>query len=326
MTAPFAIFTPAPGGPEVLERREIALPVPGPGELRLRHTAIGVNYLDIYFRTGLYPWPVERDLILGSEGAGVVEAVGEGVEGFAEGDRVAYTIANGGYASHRLVPAAQAVKLSAGITDAQAAAAMLKGLTAHYLIHHSHPVQEGETVLVHAAAGGVGLILGQWLAARGVRAIGTAGGPEKCALARAHGYGEVIDYRAEDFVARVREMTEGAGVAAVYDSVGRDTVLGSLECLQTFGTLVTFGQSSGPADQFRLSHLARGSLRVTRPSLYHHTARPGWLARASAALFDMIAGGTIRLRIDCEAPLAEVAEVHRALEGRQTTGSVVLRP
>ncbi len=326
MTAPFAIHATRPGGPEVLTRAEIVPPEPGPGEVRLRHSAIGVNFIDVYFRTGLYPWPVEKDLILGSEGAGIIEAVGEGVSGFAVGDRVAYTLTNGAYATHRLVPATHLVKVPDALSDQQAAAAMLKGLTVHYLIHHSYPVSEGDTVLVHAAAGGVGLILGQWLAARGVRAIGTAGGPEKCALAAANGYAATIDYRSEDFVSRVKALTDGAGVAAVYDSVGADTVLGSLECLAPFGTLVSFGQSSGPADQFRISHLGRASLRVTRPSLFHHVARPGWLPRASAALFDMIAGGAIRLTIDREAPLAEAAEAHRALEGRQTTGSIVLIP
>ena len=326
MTAPYAIIAPAPGGPEVLTARPIDPALPGAGEVLIRHTAIGVNYIDVYFRSGLYPWPVDRDLIPGSEGAGMVEAVGPDVTGLGPGDRVAYTVPNGAYATHRLVPAAQLVRIPDAIPDADAAAAMLKGLTAHYLIHHSHRVQEGETVLVHAAAGGVGLILGQWLAARGVRAIGTAGGPEKCALARANGYAEVIDYRAEDFVARVAEITDGAGCAAVYDGVGADTVMGSLECLARFGTLVSFGQSSGAPDAVRIGHLARGSLRLTRPTLFHHTATPGWLPRASAALFDMMARGALKLHIGQEAPLAEAAAVHRALESRATTGSTVLRP
>lgn len=326
MSAPFAIAAAVPGDAGVLARIAIALPEPGPGEVRIRHTAIGVNFLDVYFRSGLYPWPVPRDLILGSEGAGVVEAVGEGVTGFSPGDRVAYTVPNGAYATHRLVPAAMLLSLPAAISDDVAAAVMLKGLTAHYLIHHSHPVQEGETVVVHAAAGGVGLILGQWLAARGVRAIGTAGGAEKCALAAANGYAEVIDYRAGDFVEQVRALTGGAGVAAVYDSVGVDTIMGSLDCLATFGTLVSFGQSSGPPDQVRIGHLARGSLRLTRPTLFHHTARRAWLERAGAALFDMIAGGAVRPHIGLRARLAEAAGVHRALEGRQTVGAAVLLP
>jgi NADPH2:quinone reductase len=326
MTEPFAIFATAPGGPEVLTRRPIAPPEPGPGEVRLRQTAVGVNFLDVYYRSGAYPWPVERDLIPGSEGAGVVEDVGEGVSGLAPGDRVAYTIPNGAYATHRLVPAAMLVRIPDGIEDAQAAAAMLKGLTVHYLIHDSYPVREGDTVLVHAAAGGVGLILGQWLAARGVRAIGTAGGAGKCTLARANGYAEMIDYRAEDFVARVRELTGGQGVAAVYDSVGADTIMGSLDCLARFGTLVSFGQSSGKPDQLRVNDLGRGSLRLTRPTLFHYATRRDWLERASAALFDMIGSGAVRLTIGQRAPLAEAAEVHRALEARETTGSTVMLP
>jgi NADPH2:quinone reductase len=326
MTDPFAIVANAPGGPEVLTSRPIVPPEPGPGEVRIRQTAIGVNYIDVYYRSGAYPWPVERDLILGSEGAGVVEAVGEGVRGFAPGDRVAYTVPNGGYATHRLVPAAMLVRIPDGIADEQAAAAMLKGLTVHYLIHDSYGVREGDTVLVHAAAGGVGLIMGQWLRARGVRAIGTAGGAEKCALARANGYAEVIDYRAEDFVARTRELTGGQGVAAVYDSVGADTIMGSLDCLARFGTLVSFGQSSGKPDQLRVSDLGRGSLRLTRPTLFHYATRRDWLERASAALFDMIGSGAVRLTIGHRAPLAEAAAVHRALEGRATAGSIVMMP
>ena len=326
MTEAFAIVASAPGGPEVMTRSDITPPEPGPGEVRIRQTAVGINFLDVYFRTGLYPWPVERDLILGSEGAGVVEALGEGVAGLAVGDRVAYTIPNGAYATHRLVPAAMLVKVPEAIADEQAAAAMLKGLTVHYLIHDSYAVREGDTVLVHAAAGGVGLILGQWLKARGVRAIGTAGGPEKCALARANGYAEVIDYRTEDFVARVGEITGGAGVQAVYDGVGADTVMGSLDCLARFGTLVSFGQSSGAPDQLRVNHLAKGSFRLTRPTLFHYATRRDWLERASAALFDMIATGAVEMRIGHRAPLAEAAEVHRALEGRATTGQTVLIP
>jgi NADPH2:quinone reductase len=326
VTTPYAIAAARPGGPEVLHRIDLALPEPGPGEVRLRHTAIGVNFIDVYFRQGQYPWPVETDLVPGSEGAGVVEAVGAGVTAFRPGDRVAYVIQNGAYATHRIAPAALLVAIPDGIADEVAAAAMLKGLTAHYLIHDSYVVREGDTVLVHAAAGGMGLILGQWLKVRGVRAIGTAGGAEKCALAARHGYDAVIDYRAEDFVARVKALTDGAGVVAVYDSVGADTIMGSLDCLARFGTLVSFGQSSGAPDALRVSHLARGSLRLTRPTLFHHIARPGWLPRAAAALFDMIGTGAITLDIGRRAALAEVAEVHRALEARQTTGSTVLLP
>jgi NADPH2:quinone reductase len=326
MSEPMAVFAAAPGGPEVMTPRPITPPVPGPGEVRIRQTAVGVNFLDVYFRAGKYPWPVERDLIPGSEGAGVVEALGEGVSGLAVGDRVAYTIPNGAYATHRLVPASMLVRVPDGIADEVAAACMLKGLTVHYLIHDSYAVREGDTVLVHAAAGGVGLIMGQWLAARGVRAIGTAGGAEKCALARANGYAEVIDYASGDFLARTRELTGGAGVQAVYDGVGADTIMGSLDCLARFGTLVSFGQSSGAPDQLRINDLARGSLKVTRPTLFHYATRRDWLERASTAMFDMIAAGTLKLHIGRRSPLAEAAEVHRALEGRATTGSTVLLP
>jgi len=322
----YAIFAPQPGGTDILEQRDIAIPAPGPGEVLLRHTAIGLNFLDVYFRTGAYPWPVERDLIPGSEGAGVVEAVGDGVTGFKPGDAVAYTIPNGASATHRVIPAAMLVHRPAGVSDAQAAGAMLKGLTVHYLIHHSYPVQPGDTVLVHAAAGGVGLIAGQWLNAKGVRAIGTAGGAEKCALALQHGYDTVIDYRAGDWVEQVKDLTGGEGVAAVYDGVGHDTVMGSLQVLKRFGTLVAFGMASGAPDQFRISHLAINSLRVTRPTLFHHTASRSWLESASADLFAAIESGAVKIDIGGEYPLSDLAAAHDALEGRRTTGSIILRP
>ncbi len=323
---PYAIIAERPGGPEVLRPVDIAPPMPGQGEVLIRQTAVGLNFIDIYIRGGAYPWPVEKKLILGCEGAGVVEASGPGVTGFAEGDRVAYTVPNGAYATHRLVPAAMLVHLPGGVSDIQAAGSMLKGLTAHYLLNESYAARSGETVLFHAAAGGVGLLAGQWLAARGVHAIGTAGGAAKCSLARGNGYAETIDYRAEDFVTRTRELTDGAGVAAVYDSVGRDTVMGSLDCLQTFGTLVSFGQSSGPADDFRISHLARSSLRLQRPVLFHYTAARDWLHTAAADLFTAIADGTLSVHVAATRPLTEVAQAHDDLEGRKTTGSTVLIP
>lgn len=322
----YAIIATRPGDSSVLVRQDRDPPAPPPGHVLIRHAAIGVNFIDIYFRQGLYPWPVAENLILGSEGAGVVQALGEGVTGFAIGQRVAYTLPNGSYATHRAVPAAHVVALPDDIDDATAAAVMLKGLTAHYLLHDSYAVQPGDTVLFHAAAGGVGLIAGQWLAAKGIRAIGTAGGPEKCALARAHGFAEVIDYRAEDFVARTRDLTGGKGVQAVYDSVGADTVLGSLDCLATFGTLVSFGQSSGPPDQVRIGHLARGSLRLTRPSIFHHSASRAWLERATTDLFDMIRKGAIRVQIGGTWPLDQAAAAHDALTGRATTGCILLTP
>lgn len=322
----YAIAAGKPGGSDVLKRIEITPPTPGEGEVMIRQTAIGVNFIDVYIRTGAYPWPVENDLTLGCEGAGVVEAIGPGVTGFGAGDRVAYTIPNGAYATHRVVPAAHLVHLPDGVSDEQAAGAMLKGLTAYYLLHDSYPVTRGETVLFHAAAGGVGLLAGQWLAARGVHAIGTAGGQTKGALARKNGYGDVIDYRDEDFVARVKEITDGAGVDAVYDSVGKDTVMGSLDCLKTFGTLISFGQSSGLAEDFKISDLARGSLRLQRPTLFHYTASRDWLETAAAALFAAIGDGTLTINIASTRPLEQVADVHDDLEGRKTTGSTVLIP
>jgi NADPH:quinone reductase len=323
---PYAMIAPNPGPAAVLTHMAMPLPVPAKGEILIRQTAIGVNFIDVYFRQGSYPWPEPANLITGSEGAGVVAALGPGTTGFAIGQRVAYTLRNGAYASHRVIPADQAVALPDDIPDTIAAAVMLKGLTAHYLIHHSYAVQPGDTVLVHAAAGGVGLIAGQWLAAKGIRVLGTAGGAAKVALAAANGYTHVIDYRAGDFVPQIKALTGGQGLQAVYDSVGRDTIMGSLACLAPFGTLVSFGQSSGAPDDLRVSHLAPASLRLTRPTLFHHTARPGWLARAAADLFDVIRKGQVNIHIGQTMPLTDAAKAHAALEARATTGSTILIP
>ncbi|WP_156176690.1 quinone oxidoreductase family protein [Kiloniella spongiae] len=322
----YAIVARGKGGSDVLEQVELEKPTPAAGEVLVRHTAIGVNFIDTYFRTGLYPWPVEKDLVLGSEAAGVVEAMGDGVSGFEVGERVAYTIPNGAYVSHRAIEAKHLVKLPDEISDEIAAASMLKGLTAHYLLHRSFAAQAGQKVLFHAAAGGVGLIAGQWLAAKGVTAIGTAGGSQKCALAAAHGYCQMIDYKSEDFVERIKEITEGQGVDAVYDSIGKDTYPGSLYCLKNFGSLVSFGQSSGPALDFKMSDLATGSYSVTRPVLFHFTAELGYLQSAADALFDMIISGEIKVNINQKFNLADVAEAHNRLESRQTTGSTILLP
>ncbi len=321
----YAMAIARPGGRDQFHKIEIEVPKPGPGEVTLRHTAIGLNFIDVYFRTGLYPWPVESDLITGGEAAGVIEAVGDGVD-LKVGQRVAYTQPNGAYASHRVMAAKNVVPIPDDISDEVAAAVMLKGLTVHYLIHHSYPVKSGDTVLFHAAAGGVGSIAGQWLKAKGVRAIGTAGGPEKCARAREHGYDEVIDYRSEDFGPEVKRLTDGAGVAAVYDSVGADTVMTSLDVLKRFGTLVCFGQSSGPADQFKINDLARNSLFLTRPTLFQHTDQPGWLRNSAAELFEMIWKGEIKIDVPQSFSLEDVAAAHEALEGRKTVGSTVLTP
>ncbi|MCY4167525.1 MAG: quinone oxidoreductase [Rhodobacter sp.] len=322
----YAIVAERPGGPEVLRRIDIDPPDPGDGEVLVRQTAIGVNFIDIYIRSGSYPWPVKRDLTLGCEGAGTVQAIGPGVRGFGIGDRVAYTVPNGAYATHRNVPASMLLRLPECVSDEQAAASTLKGLTAYYLLNDSYPVKDGDTVLMHAAAGGVGLLAGQWLSARGVRAIGTAGGGAKCALAQKNGYTDTVDYKTEDFVSRVRDLTGGEGVNAVYDSVGRDTVKGSLECLKTFGTLVSFGQSSGAPDDFRISDLARGSLRLQRPTLFHYAASRDWLEKASAELFAAIRDGTLKVDVPVRRPLEEAMQAHEDLQGRRTTGSTVLVP
>lgn len=321
-----AIVASKPGGQDVLKKIDINMPVPSATDVRIRQTAVGVNFIDVYFRSGLYPWPVEKDLVLGSEGAGVVEAVGSGVSNFSIGDRVGYTVPNGGYATHRLVPATSLVHLPDHIDDKEAAAVMLKGLTTYYLLHDSYPVAPGEAVLFHAAAGGVGTLAGQWLKSKSVHAIGTAGGSEKCRIAKSNGFEEVIDYQSEDFVERVMDLTKGQGVSVVYDSVGKDTIMGSLECLKTFGTIVNFGQSSGVPDQFRIAHLARGSFHLTRPMLFHFTADRDWLDRAAQALFDVIGNGSVKINIASVLPLTNAGEAHQNLEARKTTGSTILIP
>jgi len=326
----YAVIARQPGGTEVLERINLAPPVARAGEVLIRHTAIGVNFIDTYFRSGLYPWPVEENLVLGSEAAGVIEELGVNVSGFKLGDRVAYTVPNGAYVTHRAIEARHLVKLPESISDEVAAASMLKGLTAHYLLHRSYVPERGQTVLFHAAAGGVGLIAGQWLADKGVTAIGTAGGPEKCALAAKHGYAHTIDYKSEDFVARTKEITKqldnAQGVDAVYDSVGKDTYPGSLNCLKIFGKLINFGQSSGPALDFKLSDLAVGSFTVTRPVLFHFTAQPGYLQSAANELFAMIARGALKIKINQKFSLSDVSSAHMQLESRKTTGSTILIP
>lgn len=320
----YAMTVPAPGGPELFEKRPIAPPAPGPGEALVRHTAVGLNFIDVYHRSGLYPWAVERDLVPGSEAAGVVEAVGPGVQGLTPGDRVAYTHPLGAYATARVLPADRLVPIPDGVSDEQAASLMLKGLTAHYLLHATFKVEPGMAVLVQAAAGGVGLLLGQWLAALGATAIGTAGGPDKAALARAHGYTEVIDYRAQDFVAPVRALTGGVHVA--YDGVGRDTWRGSLACLRTRGAFVSFGQASGPIEGFGLGDLAKGSFTACRPVLFHYIADPGELRARAADLFAAVAAGVLTAEVRQRLPLAEAARAHRDLEARRTTGATVLIP
>jgi NADPH2:quinone reductase len=314
-----------PGGPEALVWSDLPMGNPGPGEVLLRHTAIGVNFIDVYYRSGLYAWP-EAIMIPGGEAAGVVEAVGSGVTAIGPGDRVAYVTPQGAYRERRIMPADRLVPIPDGINDETAASVMLKGLTAQYLITSSYAVKPGDTVLVHAAAGGVGLLLGQWLNALGVHAIGTAGSHDKVALALQHGYEYVVNYREEDFVPVVKELTAGRGCAAVYDSVGQDTWRGSLKCLQRFGMFVNFGQSSGPIRDFTLSDLAAGSLSANRPVLFDYVASREDLEARAADLFSRLLVRQIRADVVTEYPLRQAAEVHSLLESRQTAGATVLIP
>ena len=322
----YAIHATQPGDIDVLEYVEFELNDPGPDEVQIKHHAIGVNFIDIYIRTGAYPWPVEKDLILGCEASGVIEAVGPGVSGFREGDRVAYTLPNGAYSSHRNINISNVVHIPDSIDDQTAAGCMLKGLTCYYLLHNSFKVEPQHKVLFHASAGGVGLIAGQWLSAIGATAIGTAGSDEKCELALAHGYTDVINYNTDDFFAGVKALTEGGMVDVVYDSVGKGTWPGSRDCLKRHGTLVCFGQSSGPVEDFKISDLVVGSLYLTRPTLFHFVADREWLEKAAAELFDMIGSGKLKIAINQTFDLKDVAKAHQALESRSTTGSTVLIP
>lgn len=320
----YAMAAAKAGGPDVLLRTELVLAPPGPREVQIEHRAIGVNFIDCYFRSGLYPWPDPQRLIPGAEASGVIAAIGPGVTGLKEGDRVAYTLPNNAYASARNIASAHVVKLPDGISFEVAASVMLKGLTARYLLKDSYALRPGQKVLFHAAAGGVGLIAGQWMTSLGVEPVGTAGGPDKCRIAKAHGYATVIDYREEDFLEAARRL-EPQGYHVVYDSVGKDTLLKSLTCLRLHGTLVNFGQSSGAVSDFRVSDLAAGSFHLTRPVLFHFTSDRNWLVRAADELFNLILEGRIDVQTR-EAPLVDAAQVHADLEGRRTTGSTVLIP
>lgn len=311
------------GGPDELRRESVDVGQPGPGEVRLRQHAAGLNYIDVYHRTGLYPQPLP--FIPGVEGAGVVGAVGEGVEGLAAGDRVAYAGPVGGYAEERLIAAEKLVRLPDEIGFDTAAAMMLKGLTVDMLLNRVRQSRAGETILVHAAAGGVGLILCQWAAAIGATVIGTVSTAEKAELARAHGCHHPIVTGDTHFVEEVARITGGTGVAAAYDSVGRDTFLKSLDCLARRGMLVSFGQSSGPVDPFPPGLLAqKGSLFLTRPTMFDYTATRADLDQSADALFAMVGSGKVRIDIGQRFALADAAEAHRALESRKTTGSTVL--
>jgi len=317
------------GGPEVMRLVDLEVGAPGPGEIRIRHHACGLNYIDVYQRTGLYANPLP--LTLGMEGAGVIEAVGEGVTHLKVGDRAAYaSTPPGSYSEVRVMPAKTVCKLPDGIAFDTAAGMMLKGLTAQYLLKKTRPVeglQAGDFVLFHAAAGGVGLIACQWAKALGLQLIGTAGSAAKCALALEHGAAHAIDYTKEDFVARVKAITGGKGVKVVYDSVGKDTFDKSLDCLRPFGLMAAFGNASGPVAPFAPGILGpKGSLYVTRQTLFTHIATREATQAMADDLFAVVGSGAVKIRIDQRYPLAEVAQAHRDLEARKTTGSTVLMP
>jgi NADPH:quinone reductase len=313
------------GGPEVLQLDEMQVGQPGAGQARIRHTAIGVNFIDTYQRSGLYPMPLPS--VAGNEGAGVVEAVGPGVAHVRPGDRVAYTNQVGSYCDVRLVQADRLVKVPEGINDEAAASMMLKGMTVQYLIHRTYAVKPGETVLWHAVAGGVGLIACQWLNALGVTVIGTVGSDEKAALAKVHGCHHVVVYTRENFVERVKELTGGKGVPVVYDSVGKSTWEGSLDCLRPRGLMVSFGNASGAVPPFSVGILsAKGSLYVTRPTLGSYIPSRGELEETAGSLFEIVKSGKVKIETTGRYPLAEAQQAHRDLEGRKTTGSIVLLP
>jgi len=314
------------GGPEVMVWEDVEVGRPGPGEARIRHTAVGLNFIDTYHRSGLYPLP-GLPAVLGREAAGVVEEIGEGVIDLSSGDRVAYPMGPGSYAEEAVISADRLLLLPDGIEDTQAAAMMLKGITAHYLLRRTFRVEPGQTILFHAAAGGVGLIACQWAKALGATVIGTVGTAEKAELAAAHGCDHPIVYTSESFVDRVKELTDGRGVPVVYDSVGKDTFEGSLDCLAPLGLMVSYGNASGPVPPFSILTLsAKGSLFLTRPTLATFIARREDLLSAGRELFDVVARGAVKVEVNQTYPLEEAATAHRDLESRKTTGSTVLIP
>ena len=314
------------GGPEVLNWEDIEVKSPGPGEALIRHTAIGLNYIDTYHRSGLYPGALP--MIIGSEGAGVVEAIGPGVSEVAAGDRIAYGNAPvGAYAEKRLIPAARLIKIPDGLPDKLAASIMLKGMTAWYLIRRTYPVKRGDTILMHAAAGGVGLLLCQWAKHLGATVIGTVGSADKAKLAAAHGCDHVILYREQNFAEEVKRITSGAMLPVVYDGVGKDTFMGSLDCLRPRGLMVSFGNASGAVPPFNIGILsAKGSLFLTRPTLANYVAAHADLVAAASELFDVVRHAAVKVEVNQTYALSDAAQAHRDLEGRKTTGSSVLIP
>ena len=320
---PKAIRMHQTGGPEVMEWEDVDVGEPGPGQVRLRQTAVALNYIDTYQRSGLYPMPLPASL--GNEAAGVVEAVGPGVTMLKQGDRVAYAGLIGAYAEARNVPADKMVKIPEGISDQQAAAMMIKGMTAEYLLFRTYQVRAGDPILIHAAAGGVGLIVCQWAKHLGATVIGTVGSDDKAKLAKDHGCDHAVVYTRENFVERVKEITGGKMLPVVYDSVGKDTFMDSLKCLRPRGLMVTFGQSSGKVPPIDTGILAQhGSLFLTRPSLGNYTATRAELEEVSGNLFEVVKRGVVKIEVSQTFPLRNAAEAHRALEARKTTGSVVL--
>jgi NADPH2:quinone reductase len=321
---PHAIRVHAFGGPEVMQWEEVQVGEPGPGQAKIKQHAAGVNYLDVYHRTGLYPIAT-MPFTPGSEGSGQVVAVGEGVTDLAVGDRVAYAGALGGYAEERLIPADRLVKLPKEISYETGAAMMLQGMTVRYLLKQTYPVTKDSVILWHAAAGGVGLIACQWAAHIGATMIGTVGSDEKAKLAKDNGCTHVVNYRTEDFVARVKEITGGKGVDAAYDSVGKDTFPKSLDCIKPRGLWVSFGNASGPVPPFEMGILAqKGSLYATRPTLFTHIATREQLLETANDVIDMVQFGRVKIRVTKGYPMADAAQAHRDLEGRATTGSIVL--
>lgn len=314
------------GGPEVLNYEQIEIGEPGPGEAKVRHEAVGLNFIDVYFRTGLYK-AAQMPFTPGNEGAGTVIAVGAGVDNVKVGDRVAYVATPGSYADERILPADRLVIVPESIDLKTAASMMLKGMTAQYLLRRTFRVEAGQTILFHAAAGGVGLIAGQWAKHLGATVIGTAGSPDKIALAKQHGYDHVINYRTENFAERVRELTNGAGVDVVYDSVGRDTYMGSLDVLKPLGMFACFGQSSGVIPPFDLGLLAQqGSLFATRPTLFNYVAKRSDLEKTAAELFDVVGSGAVKIEINQTYALKDARKAHEELEARKTTGTSILLP
>lgn len=315
------------GGPEVLTYEEIEVGAPGPGQIKLKQYACGVNYIDTYFRMGMYPSPVGLPFVAGNEGAGEVTGVGPGVTDIKVGDRVGYVVPLGGYAAERLLPADRAVKLPDQISYEQAAAIMLKGMTAEYLLRRTFKVEKGHTILVHAAAGGVGLLLCQWANALGATVIGTVGSEEKAALAKANGAHHTILYRKENFVEKVKQITGGKLCDVVYDGVGKDTFPASLDCIRPLGMFVSFGSASGPIEAFNINLLqTKGSLFATRPTLNTYAAKREDLLAIAQDTFDAVLSGKIKIPINQKYPLKEAVKAHRDLEGRQTTGASILIP